>query len=94
VVTVEYMTISHPGRCLAYPEAVRIARSIPPGCPAGIVLIDLERTIEATTAGLARLILLRRQLLAAGADLRIRGLRSRAQALYEICRMTRLLPRL
>lgn len=94
MVAAEYLRITHPGARLSYPEARRIAQNVPAGCPVKFVLIDLGRTTQATTAGLARLILLRRELLAAGRDLRILGLSSRAEALYEICRMARLLPRL
>lgn len=93
MVAAEYLIIRHRRACLSYAEALRIARRVPRGRAAGMVLIDLKRTTEATTAGLARLVLLRRQLIRAGRDLRIVGLRSRANALYEICRMGSLLPR-
>ena len=93
MVAAEHLKVSHRGPCLSYAEALQIAERLPRDRPARMVLIDLERTTEATTAGLARLILLRRELIKAGRDLRIVGLRSRANALYEICRMGKLLPR-
>ena len=94
LVAAEHLKVSHGAACLSYAEALQIAERLPRDRPARMVLIDLEQTTEATTAGLARLILLRRQLIQAGGDLRIRGLCSRAEALYEICRLGRLLPRL
>ena len=93
MVAAERVTINHSGRRLSYRAARRIAGKVTAGAPAKLVLIDLSRATGATTAGLARLVLLRRNLLADGRDLRIRGLTRRANALYEICRMDRLLPR-
>ena len=93
MVAAEHFTISHGGARLSYADALRIARGVPRERPARVILIDLKQTTEATTAGLARLILLRRELIKAGRDLRIMGLRSRAEALYDICRMGKLLPR-
>ena len=58
-----------------------------------MVLVDLKSASDATTAGLARLVLLRGRLLKAGRDLRIRGLTGRAKAMYDISRLQRVLPR-
>ena len=61
--------------------------------PQPIVRLCLEETSKTSTSALARLILFRRRLLRGGGDLRIAGLSGRTTNLYEICRMTRLLPR-
>ena len=87
------MTISHDDARLSYSDALRIAEDLPSGCGARLIVVDVGRAEEATTAALARLILLRRELLQAGRDLRILGLRSQVEALYEICRLAGLLPR-
>ena len=57
-----------------------------------VLVVDLSSAVRTSTAALARLILLRRNLLQRGGDLRIVGLTGRARALYEINRMTHLLP--
>lgn len=57
------------------------------------VIIDLSKVEEITTAALARLVLLRRQLKKHGRDLKIVGLRSRAEKLFEINRLSGVLPR-
>jgi len=85
--------ISDPGDHLGYRRARQIADRIPADADARTVLIHLPHATDATTAGLARLVLLRRELLKTGRDLRILGLSARADALYTICRMTALLPR-
>jgi len=58
-----------------------------------MILVDLKSASDATTAGLARLVLLRGRLLKAGRDLLIRGLTGRAEAMYQITRLQRVLPR-
>ncbi len=62
--------------------------------PAGrVVVLDLRQTSETTTAALAALILLRRERIAADGDLLILGLTGKAQYLYEILRLAKVLPR-
>lgn len=64
------------------------------GNPTGeIVVIDLSKLIDMTTADFARLLLLRQQLLTEGRDLQITGLRGRSRALYDIYRLHTALPR-
>ena len=55
--------------------------------------IGLHRVMETTTAALARLIALRRNLRRSGRDLRIAGLHGHAENLYEFNGMSTLLPR-
>lgn len=85
------VTIRHESEEFSYFDAcclaVRALKS-----PAESVVIDLSRTDHASTAALARLVLLRRHLLERDGDLRILGLSRKAKAVYEINRMSRLLP--
>ena len=85
--------IRHGADRLGAADATRIAEQVWRLARAKMVLIDLRGTTRATTAALARLILLRRRLLKCGRDLRIMGLGGRADALYHITRMENLLPR-
>ena len=78
---------------LSYSEAGRIAERVLAAQPRRTVLIDVQQASTATTPALARLVLLRRRLLATGRDLRIVGLRDRAEGLYDISRMADILPR-
>ncbi len=87
------LAIKHGAQRLRAADAIHIAEQAWRFARPRMVLLDLRRTTDATTAALARLILLRRRLLKAGRDLRIRGLTGRADALYRIARMERLLPR-
>jgi hypothetical protein len=62
--------------------------------PSGrVVVLDLRQTSETTTAALAALILLRRERIAVDGDLLILGLTGKAQYLYEILRLAKVLPR-
>ena len=56
------------------------------------VVLDLKDTEDASTAAFARLVLLRRDLLKDGRDLRLRGLRDRAASIYRISRLSAVLP--
>lgn len=56
------------------------------------VTLDLAAARSATTAGLARLVLLRRHLLAAGRDLRLTGLDDFVSEHVRINRLTEILP--
>lgn len=85
--------IRHEDGLLAYADACEIARRIVADRPEQVVFLDLEATTHTTTAALARLILLRRDLLRSGRDLRIVGLHGTAAGLYEINRLGNLLPR-
>jgi hypothetical protein len=84
-------TIQYRRRCLGYADACRVARRAS-AQRSDMVHLCLRGTTHTTTAALARLILLRRDLLASGRDLRIIGLTGRAKALYEVNRLGSLLP--
>ena len=86
------MMIRHAARRFSYTDACNLAQRVTASSESGSILLDLERATETTTAALARLVLLRRNLLRAGRDLRIAGLSGRAKCLYEICRLSRILP--
>ena len=84
--------IGHNSERFNYDDACRMA-NIAHETKANCIVINLDRTNWTTTAALARLVLLRRKLLFQGRDLRIVGLHNRANGLYEVTRMTNLLPR-
>ena len=84
----------HPAGRFGYADACRVAEAIGgTGGGPGAVLLDLDAVTDATTAALARLIVLRRNLLRTGRDLHIRGLHGRARGIYEVHRLGPLLPR-
>ena len=81
-------------RYLGYADACEMARLIAGSGSPGVVHIHLEGTVRTSTAALARLIVLRRTLLQTGQDLCIIGLSGKAEDLYEISRLRKILPRL
>ncbi|MBN1943489.1 MAG: hypothetical protein JW849_09385 [Phycisphaerae bacterium] len=85
------ITIRHESEEFSYQDACCLATQAL-GSPAAGVIIDLSRTSQTCTAAMARLVLLRRHLLQRGGDLRILGLNRKAKAVYEINRMSRILP--
>ena len=58
-----------------------------------LVVIDLSRAADATTAAFAALVLLRRDLLRDGRDLRLAGMRDRTEQVYTINRLGSVLPK-
>ena len=86
------VTVRHDCESLSYRDASRIARQALADNGATTVLVDLGQTTETTTAALARLIVLRRDLRRTGRELRIRGPSGRARDLYDISRLGGLLP--
>ncbi len=80
-------------KVFTYAEAHKVAKHVSAGSATETVFLDLSRTIQITTAALARLILLRLRLLEMGRELFLVGLHGQAESLYEINRLTRLLPR-
>jgi len=78
---------------LTHDEACRLAacaqRSL-----AQTIIIDLSQSQDASTAAFARLVLLRRELLQSGRDVRLAGLQSRAARLFEVHRLDSILPRM
>jgi anti-anti-sigma regulatory factor len=77
---------------LTHDEACRLALCAERSS-AQTIIIDLSRSQDASTAAFARLVLLRRELLQSGRDLRLAGLRSRAARLFEVHRLDSILPR-
>lgn len=59
---------------------------------AAVVVIDLSRADDATTAAFAALVLLRRELLRRGGDLRLAGMRDRTRQVYAVNRLDAVLP--
>lgn len=87
------LTITYRGWEFLYDDACKIAERARVTTDNKITFIELEGVTDTTTAALARLILLRINLLKSGRDLRIVGLCGRAQALYEIDKLEGVLPR-
>jgi anti-anti-sigma regulatory factor len=56
------------------------------------VVIDLSRANDATTAAFATLVVLRKKLLQNGRDLRVSGLRDRAENVFNVNRLQTILP--
>ena len=92
VVAEKTMTFKHKGDRFSYQDAGMIAEHALTCSSVKTVLIDLVQTYETTTAALAKLVVLCRHLLKSGRDLCILGLRGRTKGLYELCRLTDLLP--
>lgn len=78
-------TFSHADACRVYDLAMR-CRSAP------TVVVDMKHAADASTSAFARLVLLRRELLTAGRDLRLTNLRARAADVYKVNRLTAVLP--
>ena len=93
MIATDVTTIKHDKSYLSYPDAVAIARSVYMNRQANLILLDLAQAPMTTTAALAMLVQLRRWLLSQGGDLRLAGLCGRAEAMWELCRLERVLPR-
>lgn len=88
----ETMKVRGAGQLLSYAEATDIARRVRADGLAKSVLLDLEPVSRTTTAALARLVLLRRRMLAVGGDLHVLPPHGRARSVYEVCHFEPLLP--
>ena len=86
-----WAVVHKPGQ-FCHEEASAISRWALGRESAGTVVVDLSHATDATTAAFATLVVLRRQLLREGRDLRVSGLRERAQYVYAISRLTNVLP--
>jgi anti-anti-sigma regulatory factor len=82
--------ISH-GPCFSYAEACRVVGQALSE-HAKRVIIDLGGAEDATTSAFAQLILLRRTLLRVGRDLCVTGLRDRTAGVFEVNRLSAVLP--
>lgn len=87
-----WITIDFDGVDFTYADACRIAVAVKKNRSGTVILLRLDSASNTSTAALARLVLLRRNLLAKGLDIEIGGLNGRAKAVYEITRMKYLLP--
>ena len=92
--SVRCATVRFTATRLTYQDACALARRIQARPRWELFVLDLEQTTDTSTAALARLVGLRRDLLAGGRDLRLLGLHGRANDLYELSRLGRILPRL
>ena len=72
------LTITYGGWDFSYDDACEIAKSVTATIGHKMTCIELEGVTDTTPAALARLVLLRMNLLKSGRDLRIVGLRKRA----------------
>jgi anti-anti-sigma regulatory factor len=81
------------GERLTYQDACRLA-DCASRSKAQTVILDLSRSLDASTAAFARLVLLRRELLHLGRDIWLAGLQDRAARLFEVHRLDGILPRL
>lgn len=78
---------------LRHADVVALGRSLQREHGGRVVVLNLRRVQDTTTAALAGLILLRKRQIQAGGDLLLLGLSGRAHYLYEILRLARVLPR-
>jgi|GEM_PF-2833586 len=86
--------IRYRGAHLSHADADQLARLAQSAKSAQRVCLCLSAADDASTAALARLVLLRRSMLAQGRDVFLLGLRGRTRALYEVSRLFRVLPSL
>lgn len=86
------ITITYRGKLFSYDDACEIAEKARTANGNKITCIKFEGVTDTTTSALARLILLRRNLLESGRDLQIVGLSGHARALYEIDELELVLP--
>lgn len=78
---------------LTHDEACRLSdRAVASGAQS--IILDLSRANNATTAAFARLVLLRRELLRRGRDVRLTGLHDQPAKLFEVHRLDSVLPRI
>jgi ABC-type transporter Mla MlaB component len=77
---------------LSHDAAEKLCDQILGSPQAKTVVLDLQRTEDADTAAFARLVVLRRNLLKDGRDLRLRGLKQRAKSLWTISKLASVLP--
>ena len=87
------VTIRHASDDLSYGGAKRLARNATAAVERGwTVRLDLSRADHATTAALARLVVLRRELRKTGRDLCIAGLHGQPKRVFDVSRIGELLP--
>jgi anti-anti-sigma regulatory factor len=84
--------VGHAGSHFSYSDACNLAEQVKADADTGLVVIELSRVEDTSTAALARLVLLRRELLRSNRDLRISGLVGRALNVFAVNRLEALLP--
>jgi anti-anti-sigma regulatory factor len=77
---------------LTHREAFRLSNYVLRSKQAQTMILDFSSVEEITTSAFARLVLLRRELLRRGRDLRLTGLHERVARLYEFNRLDAVLP--
>ncbi len=77
---------------LTHSGAEALCQRIRDSWSARTVVVDLRKVEDITTAALAKLVLLRRELLRDGRDLRLKGLHSRAASVWRISKLSAVLP--
>lgn len=87
-------TILPAGAVLSHEEALRLADLATRAPGNQVIVLDLSRCKQASTSAFARLVLLRRELLNRGRDLRLAGLRDQPARLFEVHRLNGALPTL
>jgi ABC-type transporter Mla MlaB component len=75
-----------------HPDANQISKAVLAIPHWRTVVLDLSRSEEATTSAFARLVILRRELLSRGRDLQLVGMRDRVKQMYDLNRLSRVLP--
>lgn len=74
-------------------QAARLAQQALEQTQQEQLLIDCSQVCDADVFGFARLVLLRRELIARGADLLLSNLHDRAASVYEVNKLAGVLPR-
>ncbi len=77
---------------LSHQAADELCSRVLGGVPTRTVVLDLNQAVDATTAAFARLVLLRRDLLKDGRDLRLCGLKARTAQIWRVNRLSGVLP--
>ena len=76
-----------------YTDACHLSRKALHGAGNRRIALGMGRVRDTSVAALARLVVLRRDLLRTGRDLRLLGLGGRAEAVYMVHHLERFLPR-
>ena len=85
--------MAFPRERLGHTDVLELGRKMQSMAAGKVVVLDLRKTRDTTTAALAGLIQLRHRQIQAGGDLLLLGLNGKAQYLYEILRLAKILPR-
>src|SRR6476469_1759928 len=76
----------------SHEDARQISKWVLNRYTAKTVVIDLSQASDASTAAFAALVVLRKKLLRNGRDLRVSGLRDRAENVFNVNRLQTILP--